>query len=226
MLRIPRHGASEIDILYVIYYMSLNLDMYSIIKLTKLPKDQVYRIHTAILKLITELESHHHMSIGGANKIVEIDESFIGKRKNNRGRIGNQKIIFGGIYRDDKKFDMRIVANRTRNELGNAITDMIVPGSDVYSDMLRSYAAFFNDSDQYNSHHTVNHTYNFVNPEDGTHTQNIESLWSSFKRFRRRKSYSKIGLLQDYIAEFKFRERGQKTDKEIFIQLMLLCFAE
>ena len=31
-------------------------------------------------------------------------------------------------------------------------------------------------------HRMVNHSENFLNPQDGTHTQDIQSLWSKFKK--------------------------------------------
>ena len=32
------------------------------------------------------------------------------------------------------------------------------------------------------NHNTVNHSENFINPQGGTHTQAIVSLWSKFKK--------------------------------------------
>ena len=32
------------------------------------------------------------------------------------------------------------------------------------------------------THRMVNHSENFINPQDGTHTQAIKSLWSKFKK--------------------------------------------
>lgn len=42
-------------------------------------------------------------SIGGADKIVEIDESLFSRRKSHKGRLLPEQWIFGGISREDKK---------------------------------------------------------------------------------------------------------------------------
>lgn len=52
-------------------------------------------------------------------------------------------------------------------------------------------------------HHTINHSENFVNPNNlNTHTQNIESKWSKIKRDMRRR-YGKItshdGIMLEYL---------------------------
>ena len=56
------------------------------------------------------------------------------------------------------------------------------------------------------AHFTVNHEQEFITTEN-VHTQNIENLWSVFKRFLRKKSYN-VGSKQNlagYIAEFMFK---------------------
>ncbi len=109
--------------------------------------------------------------MGGKDEVVETDETFIGKRKYNRGRSHSQKIIFGGISRIIKKIFMKVIPKRNKLTLKHAIESFIVPNS---TDIWSSYMSFFNDNAEF-GHGTVNHSINFVNPENGVHTQNIES---------------------------------------------------
>ena len=51
-------------------------------------------------------------------------------------------------------------------------------GTTIISDCWRSYDCL-NEEDF--EHLTVNHSLNFVDPETGAHTQNIESLWWQIK---------------------------------------------
>ena len=76
----------------------------------------------------------HENIIGGSDSVVEIVETFLDKRKYNRGRLGNQKIMFGGIQRDTKDFFIKIVPRRNSETLREAIIDFIRPNTIVYSD--------------------------------------------------------------------------------------------
>ena len=52
-------------------------------------------------------------------------------------------------------------------------------GSEIHTDCWRGY----NKLDDYGyTHYTVNHTQNFVDPETGAHSQNIENSWKTLKR--------------------------------------------
>ncbi|KCZ74299.1 hypothetical protein H311_04737, partial [Anncaliia algerae PRA109] len=137
---------------------------------------------------------------------VEIDESQIGKRKNNVSCIPNHKIIFGGICRENREVFMKLVENKTCAVLGREIISNIKSGATIFTDQWSSYMSFFSNQNLY-KHNFVNHRLNFVDPEDGTHTQTIESLWSEFKRLKRRLCYSKQRLIHLYTSEFLIRRK-------------------
>ena len=62
------------------------------------------------------------------------------------------------------------------------------------------------------AHFTVNHEQEFFTTEN-VHTQNIENLWSVFKRFLRKDSYN-VGPKQNfagYIAEFMFKRMSPQS---------------
>lgn len=90
----------------------------------------------------------------------------------------------------------------------------------MYSDQWRGYcklegAGFV--------HSTVNHSQNFVNPADRVvHTQSIESLWSRFKMFIRRKRLTNREKLHEYIGEFMYREAFPHVFSSIVEQLAII----
>ena len=119
--------------------------------------------------------------IGGVGKTVEIDESKFGKRKYHKGRFVEGQWVFGGICRETKEIFLVALPNnkRDRRTLEPIILAHILPGTTVISDCWKAYdhlgAVGFN-------HLTVNHSYNFVDPNTGAHTNNIENLWWQVKR--------------------------------------------
>ncbi|KAI4293526.1 hypothetical protein PAPHI01_2800 [Pancytospora philotis] len=118
---------------------------------------------------------------------------------------------------------MRCVVNRRVETLGPLIREFIVHDSNVHSDRHAAYLAFFSRAEEY-THGHVNHKVNFVDPETGVHTQNIENLWSQFKKFKRRKGYSKLCYLDHYIAEFTLRKKYDKNTRwELFKELVEMC---
>ena len=131
-----------------------------------------------------------------------------------------QQWIFGGICRSNKKFFFEIIPNRDRLTLGDAITDHIISGSAVYSDEWRSYPSAVQRVPEC-IHCTVNHSKKFVS-ELGIHTQNIESLWSSLKRWMRKRSYDRgdRNHLECYI--FEYIVRNEAFDFSEFINNLYL----
>ncbi|KAG8233071.1 hypothetical protein J437_LFUL013071 [Ladona fulva] len=77
------------------------------------------------------------------------------------------------------------------------------------------------------SHDTVNHSLHFGKPGDrGTHTQNIENVWSTIKRdMRRRIGRLAVGTFETYIVEYVWRSK-HRTPEELFHDLVraMNCF--
>ena len=138
--------------------------------------------------------------IGGPGKLVQIDESKIGKRKYHRGHVVEGQWVFGGIEEDSRKCFIATVEDRTEETLLNLIKGWIEPGTTIVSDCWKGYV---NLSKHGYIHKTVNHSVEFVN-EEGFHTNKIEGHWRQMKtklptHGRKKEHYS------SYLAEFKWR---------------------
>lgn len=75
--------------------------------------------------------------IGGPGKVVQIDESKIGKRKYHRGHVVEGQWVFGGIEEDSRKCFIATVENRTEETLLELIKEWIAPGTIIVSDCVQ-----------------------------------------------------------------------------------------
>ena len=142
--------------------------------------------------------------------IVEVDETYIGGKEDNkhaskklnagRGAIGKTP-VFGIKQRNGKVVSM-VVPDTTKERLQTIIGSMVVPGTTVNTD----------DSKSYNGLNIKGYTHNVVNHSakqyvDGmAYTNSIESVWSVLKRgFYGTFHKFIIKHLQRYVDEFDFR---------------------
>ena len=157
--------------------------------------------------------------IGGEGKCVEIDETLIARRKFNRGRLVEQLWLFGGVERDSGKFFIELVPDRSRETLEEVILRRIEAGTTIISDEWGSYARI---GSQGFVHKTVNHSRNFVDPDHPEiHTQTIESLWNKLKAFLRKKGLTYRAKLDEYLAEFFYRENHSDVFDSIVADVVL-----
>ena len=147
--------------------------------------------------------------IGGPNCTVEIDKSKFGKTKYHKGRYIKGQWVFGGICHQTREFFLVPVERRDKDTLIPIITERIM------SDCWKSYDCL-NTMDF--EHLTVNHSYNFVDPNTEAHTQNIENLWWQIKR-QLPETYTRHDQLYLHLSEYIWR-KSKKENSDLFMEFM------
>lgn len=155
--------------------------------------------------------------LGGEDATIEIDETLIGHRKFNRGREVHGKWLLGMIERKtgNVRFAMCPDNKRDKETLLQLIEENVEKKTTIITDMWKGYS---NIEAEGFRHKTVNHSYNFINPEDGAHTQTIEATWSALK-YKLRLKTDKLNL-DSYLFEYMYRKYCKFHDIDIFTELV------
>ena len=111
---------------------------------------------------------------------------------------------------------MEIVGRRDAGTLLPIIQAHVAPGTEIHSDQWEAYNGVA-DLPNVSTHSAVNHTYNFVDPITGTHTQNVESYWNRIKTKLKRMKGCTATQLPSYLDEFLWKERHGTTRREAYI---------
>ena len=213
-------------ILRLIYMWSDEYSQEKMKKELKLNKNTCVSWCLKIREVIEDSIEAEDVVLGGFSESgepleVEIDESLFFKRKYNRGRLGNPKWVFGGIERNSGKCFFVPVEDRSAGTLLSIIYSKILPGTRIISDQWAAYRSL-SQNENY-SYASVNHSLNFVSPNDpSVHTQNIESLWSYTKRKLRAQFGTSEDMLESYFFEFVWRKRCLFRKENFFSSLILL----
>ncbi len=149
--------------------------------------------------ICTEILISSEQMIGGPGKTVQIDESQFSRRKNHSGRILPNQWVFGGIESDTNNAFMEPVLDRSRETLFEIIRRRIRPETIIISDCWAAYETLENMGYE---HLTVNHSFHFVDPETGAHTQKVENMWFLAKRRNKQEGGTKRSELTSYFSEF------------------------
>jgi transposase-like protein len=126
------------------------------------------------------------IKLGGSDKEVEVDETFIGGKARNMhiserkrritGTGGKDKTAVMGILERGGKVHVSVIPNRRKKELQQQVRNHVSAGAALYSDALQSYDGL---SQEY-AHKVIDHAEKYV---DGrVHTNGLENFWSLLKR--------------------------------------------
>ena len=139
------------------------------------------------------------IAIGGPNTTVEVDESLFTRRKYHQGRQSPPQWVFGGICRKTRECFMYTAPDRRAATLLPIVQGSIRPGTTITSDM---WAAYDGIQAMGYAHLTVNHTYEFVDPITGAHTQNVENSWKNAKQSNKKRNGTHHSMLDSYLCEW------------------------
>ena len=106
---------------------------------------------------------------------------------------------------------MELVPSRDAATLLPIIQQHVRPGTVIWSDEWAAYRRV-QQLAPVAMHATVNHSIEFVDPNTGVHTQNIESYWNRVKTKIKRMKGVQSTMLSSYLDEHMWRERHGRTD--------------
>eukprot|EP00111_Clytia_hemisphaerica_P022721 TCONS_00066845-protein len=174
------------DLFFVIYLWASKISMTKTTNIVGILKEHVIKMFQKLRGICTRELQRNPITLGGGgiNFVVQIDESqFQHAQRGGRGRRAQPVWVFGLV---DTRFTpakgyMEIVNRRNRPTLVGIINRVLNPNSVIHSDEWRAYNRLQQFVPNCIQHNTVNHTYHFVDPVTGAHTQHIESFWNRFK---------------------------------------------
>ena len=153
----------------------------------------------------------------GPKGIVEVDEMFVGGR-DKKGK--DDKVIVLGAVERGGEIITEVVPNRTEVALVPEVKRMVVAGTRIVTDELRSYSSL---PEEGYPHATINHSIKeFV--RGPIHTNTIESFWSMLQRgVQGTCIHVSEKHLPKYLAEFEYRFNLRQTPSAMF-EILLLAF--
>lgn len=169
-------------------------------------------------------DGHSASGLGGANKVVEADETYVGgKAKNRAYREPPKKAAVVSLVERDGRVRSVHVANVTANTLKPIIYSQIDRASYLMTDDALVYESL---GKQFAGHGSVNHSINeYVRDGDFRHTNTVEGYFSILKRgIVGTYHHVSEAHLKRYLAEFDFRHNersalgvsdGERTDKAL-----------
>jgi len=134
------------------------------------------------LRLVMQTRSFSR-PLGGE---VEADETFIGGKARNmhakererkiRGRGPEGKAVVAAVLERHAEVRAHVIPSRKKKDVQKVVTDHVAPGSELFSDALKSYGGLENTY----THQVIDHAEAYVN--GNIHTNGLENFWSLLKR--------------------------------------------
>lgn len=173
------------------------------------------------------MESGTIEKLGGDDKVVEADETWIGGNARNmhadrrarfkmKGGVRDHKTAVLGMVERKGSVRAKIIKRAIMKEVLRIVAEDVEKGSTLYTDQGSAYELAYADY----VHETVNHMIEYV--RDNVDINSIVNFWSLLKRTIRG-TYVSVSPehLQKYVEEQSFRYNQRKgTDRSPFIAMI------
>jgi hypothetical protein len=175
----------------------------SLMDLRQISKQTVCDYYSYCREICDVIASNSQILLGGPNLSVEADETFLTKRKYNRGRITSTHTmtIFGMYCRETKEGLFFHVNGKSKRDLWPIMKKYIHPETKIiYTDMGKQYCNVEVLFSNHTEHKTVNHSKGeFVNKDDKeNHINTIENQNKQLKSTI--KSRKSLQLIKQYMS--------------------------
>lgn len=199
-----------LTLLKIIYYFVQDDSQRRILRTLNLNASLVSQICRRLQDVCSlDLQTRPIIPFGGPGVVVKCDESkFNHKAKYNRGRrAARDSWVFGIVScaNSPARGYFQVVDRRNTATLLPIIQRCLLPGTEVHSDDWAAYRRL-QLLPNVNRHRVVVHAHNFVDPQTGVHTQEVESAWSQLKLGQKRRKGLRRGDLQSYLDERMWRQ--------------------
>jgi hypothetical protein len=201
--------------LHIIYEFLKKTPSGSISSSLEIDKNTITSYKRLFRKYLNEKQYFSiNRKIGGRNKIVEIDESKIAKRKYNKGHHVDGAWVIGGIERsslknkiknENKKMFLLPIKTRDIDNIDKIIKKYVKKGTTIYTDCWKGYNNLKNIGYK---HMTVNHSKYFKDPVTGVHTNTIEGSWNSLKQSMPPRNRNKKDIIL-FLREYQWRKKNR-----------------
>jgi len=216
------YKTSVVDVWTVVVCWISNVQIKAVVDTYGISKYVVIRVYYFLRILVHNHLMSSPIKLGGPGIVVQIDESLLSyKPKYNRGHISREQVWGFGIADTSftpAKVYVEIVPNRNRATLFEIISRVCLPGTVIHSDQWAAYRTINRDLGF--EHLSVNHSLNFVNPETGCHTQNIESFWNRLKRPLKAMNGIRYENLPFYLSEINWKNTYRERTLVVLLGLL------
>ncbi|KAG0423912.1 hypothetical protein DMUE_6120, partial [Dictyocoela muelleri] len=205
------------DVVTVLYHFFFEKGQSELLELG-ISHNTIHRIYSAAYSKISEFIVNNPVRLGGEGIICQIDESmFHYRQKYHRGRLSQAyRWVFGIVDTSftPGKFYVKAVPDRRAETLLPIINSIVRDGTIIWSDQ---WPAYRNISERL-SHETVNHRLYFVDPQTGTNTQHVESLWNKLKYKLKKMMGVSSRDIQDYLDLWTYKSCFNNQDFILFLR--------